>query len=170
MIERREDPAACVFEDKIIVSGGMQQTDEDFINAVNYYDEENYQATNKVEAYDPIDDTRTEFPNMNYSRCLHKSVVVKNKLFVIAGGTYINEVYDSNTKKLKSSLILNHHTCTEYLHLILLRLSVLPHKLFTFYQGSNIHCFDTVIGKWNENSSEPTKNLSFFSAIQVPRL
>ena len=36
---------------------------------------------------------------MNYSRCLHKSVVVNNKLFVIAGGTDTNEVYYSAFKK-----------------------------------------------------------------------
>ena len=84
MMETRQDPAACVFEEKIIVSGGLQLADDDFEDFVNHYDGYGRQTSNTVEAYDPIVDTWTKFPTMKYSRCLHKSVVVKNKLFVIA--------------------------------------------------------------------------------------
>ena len=84
MMETRQDRAACVFEEKIIVSGGLQLADDDFQDFVNHYDGYGRQTSNTVEAYDPIVDTWTKFPTMKYSRCLHKSVVVKNKLFVIA--------------------------------------------------------------------------------------
>ena len=82
MMETRQDRAACVFEEKIIVSGGLQLADDDFEDFVNHYDGYGRQTSNTVEAYDPIVDTWTKFPTMKYSRCLHKSVVVKNKLFV----------------------------------------------------------------------------------------
>ena len=168
MQERRGDPASCVFEEKIIVSGGTQLADDDFVNFVNHYDYHGQQTLNTVEAYDPIDDTWTEFPTMNYSRCLHKSVVVKNKLFVIAGGTNINEVYDSTTKNfaiLKPSLnlydITSNHPFATF---------KVSHKLFVCFRGSsNIFCFDTTKGKWCEIPSKPTENLTFFSAIQIPR-
>ena len=169
MQERRENPASCVLEEKIIVSGGTQKPDDDFVDFVNFYDVEGKKTLNTVEAYDPIDDTWTEFPSMNYSRCRHKSVVVKNKLFVIAGGTNINEVYDSTSKKftvLKPSFSLS-NTRENCLYVAF----SVGHKLFThFRRSSNIFCFDTTKGEWCEKPSEATKHLICFSAVTVPRL
>ena len=87
MLERRERTTGCVFKEQIVVSGGVEGADD---NYHDFYFEEDHETLSTVEAYDPIDDTWKEFPKMNYSRCLHKSVVVKNKLFVIAGGININ--------------------------------------------------------------------------------
>ena len=169
MTERREYPAACVFEEKIIVSGGINYRVDYFANLVNYYDKYDHQALYTVEAYDPISDTWTEFPTMNYSRCLHKSVVVKNKLFVIAGGTDINEVYESTSKKftvLKPSFNLYDITTNEPFAVF-----SVGHKVFTYFEGSsNIFCFDTKKGEWFEKPSEATKQLTSFSAITAPRL
>ena len=169
MIERREDPAACVFEEKIIVSGGIQYADDDFVNFVNFWDEINNRTLSTVEAYDPIDDTWSDFPAMNYSRCCHKSLVVKSKLFVIAGGTNINEVYDSTSKKfavLKPPLDLYNMRVS-----FLFAAFNVCHNVFVYFNGlSNILCFDTIKGKWYEKPSEPTEHLTSFSAIQVPRL
>ena len=127
------------------------------------------QTLNIVEAYDLIDDTWTEFPKMNYSRCLHKSVVVKNKLFVIAGGTNINEVCDSASKKftiLKPSFNLYDIRS----NLFVAAFSI-GHKLFTYFKGSsNFFCFDTTKYEWYEEPSEATKHLSCFSAITAPCL
>ena len=97
------------------------------------------------------------------------SVVVKNKLIVIAGGTQINEVYDSNSKKftiLKPSF--NLYDIRENYPFAAFKVS---HKFFVYFRGSsNVFCFDITKGEWYEKPSEPTKHLSFFSAIQVPRL
>ena len=170
MSDEREDPDACVFEDKIIVTGGMQYRDDDFVNFVNYFDVQHHQTINTVEAYDPIDDTWTEFPTMNYSRCQHKSVVVGKKLFVIAGGTDINEVYDSTSKKftvLKPSFSL-YDIRENYL---LAAFSVENTYYVYFEDSPNVFCFDTMKGKWFEKPSKlPIEHLSLFSAIQVPRL
>ena len=169
MLETRENPAACVFEEKIIVSGGMQYTYDEFVDFVNFYDDENYQTINKVAAYDPINDFWTEFPTMNYSRCLHKSLVVKNKLFVIGGGTDINEVYDSTSKKftvLKPSLdVLN---IRENYPFAVFKVSL---KLFVYFLGSSsIFFFDTKKRKWYKKYIKSIKNLPLFSATQVPLL
>ena len=144
MIEIRDDSASCVFEEQIIASGGLQYVDDDddFVDFVNFYDNEMYKTLNTVEAYDPINDTWTEFPKMNYSRCLHMSTVVNNKLFVIAGGTDINEVYDSNSKKftiLKTSFGL-YKNSENYLFAAF----KVSHKLFVYFScTSNVFCFDT---------------------------
>ena len=106
---------------------------------------------------------------MNYSRYLHKSVVVTNKLFVLAGGTDINEVFDSTSKKftiLKPSFHL--YDIRKNYPFAAFKIS---HKLFVYFSGSsNVFCFDTKKGEWCEKPSEPTKHNFFFSAIQVPRL
>ena len=168
MIEKRESPDACVFEEKIIVSGGMRYTGG-FVNFVNNYDDYLSQTLKTVEAYDPINDSWTEFAAMNYSRCNHKSVVVKNKLFVIAGGTDINEIYDSASKKftvLKPSFSL--YDIRERYPLAAFSIG---HKLFVYFSHcSRIFCFDTTKGKWHEKACEPTKQPYLFSATQVPRL
>ena len=159
--EKREGPpASCVFEKKIIVSGGVQNLD---------FGEENHQILNTVEAYDPIDNTWTEFPKMNYSRCSHMSVVINNKLFVIAGGTDINEVYESTSKKftaLKPSLGL--YNIGKNYPFAVFKIS---HKLFVYFScSSNVFCFDTTKGQWYKNPSKLAEHLTLFSAFQVPRL
>ena len=167
MIERRYDPVACVFEEKIVVSGGMQEADDEFVDFVNFNNF--YRTLSTVEAYNPIDDTWTEFPTMNYSRCRHKSVVVKNKLFVIAGGTNINEVYDSTSKKftvLKPSFSL--HNIRKNCPFAAFKVS---HNLFVYFsRSSNVFYFDTIKGEWYKKPSKLAEQLSYFSAIQVPRL
>ena len=158
MMEIRENPAACIFEEKIIVSGGMQHDDNEL----------GLIALDTVEAYDPIDDTWTEFSTMNYSRSYHKSVAVKNKLFVIGGQTHINEVYDSTSKNfavLKPSFDL--YDIRENNPFAAFNIA---NKLYVYFDGSsNIFYFDTTKGKWYEKPSEATENLSYFSAIRVPR-
>ena len=169
MIERRVNPSACVFEEKIIVSGGMQEADDDFVDFVNYFDNESFKTLNTVEAYDPIDDTWAEFPAMNYSRCLHKSFVVKNKLFVIAGGTDINEVYDSTSKKfavLEPSFSL--YKIRENYPFAVFSVG---YKFYVcFKDSSKIFCFDTLKSEWCEKPGIPKDYLTLFSAVQVPRL
>ena len=169
MNEKREDPTACVFEEKIIVSGGIQHPDDDFVNYVNFYDGNFDRRLNTVEAYEPINDTWTEFPTMNYSRCYHKSVVVKNKLFVLAGGTDINEVYDSTSKKftvLKPSFSLYDINSNDPIAAF-----NVGHKLFSYFEGSSsIFWFDTIKGEWYEEPCEVTKHIDCFSAITAPRV
>ena len=156
------------FRRENIVSGGLKKRD-DFAYFTNYYDEDDQQTLSTVEAYDPIDDTWTEFPKMNCSRFLHKSVSVKNKLFVIGGGTYTNEVYDSNSKKFTFlQPLINLHIMVSYTPFAAFSIG---HKLFTYFEGSSsIFCFDTTKGVWCEELIEPTDHIDCFSAIRAPRL
>ena len=175
MIKKREFSAASVYREKIVVSGGLQFVNDDEIyEFVNFYDNDFHKALNTVEAYDPIDNTYIEFPNMNYSRCSHQSLVVKNKLFVIAGGTPINEVYDSTSKSfavLKQSLGLYNINSIKHPFAAF----KVSHNLFVYFWNSSatqmkLFCFDTNKGEWYEKPSKSTENLASFSAIQVPRL
>lgn len=75
----RANTAFSVFEGRIFVSGGCGN---------------NYEL-NTVEAHDHVADKWKKLPDMIQKRYYHKSVAVKNKLFVV-GGFYTNnrEVYD----------------------------------------------------------------------------
>ena len=168
MHEVREDPAACVFEEKIIVSGGMQYEDDDFVH-VNLNDESNHRTINTVEAYDPIEDTWERLPSMNFTRVHHQSIAVRNKLFVIGGGTKMNEVYDSTSKRftvLKPPLSLRdtsqYNTFASF---------SVGSKLFVYFNDlSSVLSYDVIKKKWSEETSEPMKHLTDFSANKAPRL
>ena len=73
-------------------------------------DERSHRSINTVKGYNPIDDTWKRLPNMNFTRCRQEMVTVNKKLFVIGGGTEMNEVYDSTSGRftvLKKPLSVN---------------------------------------------------------------
>ena len=83
MSQPRRNSACSVFEGRIVVSGGNN----------------NYEILNTLEAYDHVGNTWENMPNMIKNRFGHKSVAVKNKLFIVGGiNTVSFEVYDSNTE------------------------------------------------------------------------
>ena len=85
MSDERTNPASSVFEGRVVVSGGSN-SDEIILNT--------------VEAFDHVGDTWEKMPNMINGRFGHKSIAVKNKLFVVGGiDTNDCEVFDSTTNK-----------------------------------------------------------------------
>ena len=73
--------AACVvLEGRIVVTGGYDNL---------------YSNPKAVEAYDHVTDKWKYMPNMIRGRHRHKSVAIKNKLFVVGGTAATCAVYDS---------------------------------------------------------------------------
>ena len=171
MHEVRENPSACVFEERIIVSGGMQYEEEDF-DWVNLNDEENHRAVNTAEAYDPIQDDWKRLPNMNLTRCRHGMVAVHQKMFVIGGGTEVNEVFDSTSERftvLKQPL--NFLGSGGYSVLNVFASFSIGSKLFAYFYGSpNVFIYDVIKKEWVEQALELMKNLTKFSAVAAPQL
>ena len=77
--------ACTVFEGKIVVTGGL--------------------TTKSVEAYDYYENKWTYLPDMIVKRYHHSSVSMGNKIFVIGGGRFSNElackVFDSFSRKFR---------------------------------------------------------------------
>ena len=82
MNEPRKHPSCAVFEGRIVTSGGFR-----------------FERLNTVEMYDHLADSWSYMPNMIETRYRHKSVAIKNKLFVVGGITSSCEVFDSNSNK-----------------------------------------------------------------------
>ena len=68
MHQARKFASCTVFEGRVFVSGGFNNI-----------------QLNNVEAYDHIDDSWSNMPNMIERRHHHRSVAIKNKLFIIGG-------------------------------------------------------------------------------------
>ena len=157
--ERRFDAACAVFEGRIVVSGGW------------YYDND----IKTVEAYDHVADAWVFMPDMNEDRCHHKSVAIRNKLFVIGGGHWSRgltcEVFDS--------------TCNKFAYLKQfpdLERFKLPQWAFAF--GSEIVlyyekaknrksmtlAYDVESNEWLEKSYEVLENITCYSYAKLPDL
>ena len=144
--------ASCtVFEGKIVVSGGLN----------------NNGRLTTVEAYDHIANTWTNMPNMVEERHHHKSVAVKNKLFIVFGNTTTCEVYDLNCGKF-NLLKLIKETIYDYLKY---RTSVLSieNKLFVFNGfEKNVLLYDVEKKYWSEEPCGFIQNLDTYSCVKVP--
>ena len=152
----RADSDCAVFEGNIVASGGWN------------LDDEGVQMTKTVEVYDDVADEWSFMPDMNEERRRHKSVAIRNKLFVIGGeqrrGLRV-EVFDSTCKKFA------------YLKLVPdLNRFKLPNQAFAF--GSKVVVFyhGTVIGydvekdECFEKSFQVLKGILNFSYAKVPEL
>ena len=139
MNSARSHLACSVFEGRIVVSGGY-----------------NREILNTVEAYDHVGDTWENLPNMIIGRDGHKSVAVKNKLFVM-GGFFKNscEVFDSTNfiftlfkqPKLDSKFYLRNPS----------EVITIGSKLFCLKR--NIKIYDLENDEWSEKPCEATKNI-----------
>ena len=148
MNNARRDKDCSVFEGRIVVSGGRN----------------NFGILNTVEAYDHVGDTWENMPNMINERCGHKSVAVKNKLFVI-GGLYINycEVFDSTTNKfsqLKQPTLASGFDLYRPFGVI-----TNDSKIYVF-QNNNVKIYDFKSNEWSIEKCEATKNIDFFSVMK----
>ena len=152
MDEARRYASCVVFEGRIVVSGG-------------YNDNDGY--LNTVEAYDHIEDSWANMPNMIERRRFHKSVAIKNKLFIV-GGLFSKaiEVFDLYSKKFA---LLQHPSINMRLELVA-DVSSIGNKvvIFSDREGS-VFYHDVENDVWSEKSCEATKNTQHFSCASLPQ-
>ena len=151
MSESRIEASAAVFEGRIVVSGGYNDGGR----------------TNTVEAYDHVADGWTYMPNMIKGRSYHKSVAVKNKLFVF-GGRFENdyEVFDLFTNKftwLKAYFedFGNHFSEPD-------GVIEISSKIFVFCHSGSVYIYDVENDEYLKRTCEATKSLSYFSITKLP--
>ena len=75
----RDCSACAVFDDRIVVSGGLNEKND----------------LNSVESYDFLPDERSSMPNMNTEKFYNSLVVVKNKLVVVSKVAVTCKVFDN---------------------------------------------------------------------------
>ena len=138
----RAQAACAVFEGRIVISGGCSFPDDD---------------TNTVEAYDHVADKWSSMPNMIKIRFGHKSVAIRNKLFVIGGSTKTSEVFDSHSNKF--SLLKPISFDEEILIQSLTGAISIGTKLIIFWENSStMVCYDSEKDVWSKESFELFKN------------
>ena len=113
-----------------------------------------------------IADTWTPMPNMVERRYSHKSVAIKNKLFVIG---YSCEVYDSFCKKfvlLKSpSAVFN-----TSLHSTEGVISLEDKIAVRYYGISYLYFYDVESNTWSREPCEVTGNNAQFCCCKMPQM
>ena len=102
-------------------------------------------------------------------RCSHRSVAVKNKLFVVGGHTRSCEVYDSTCNNF---VLLKQPPSVfkEYLGFMDEVISIGSKlELFGDYRNS-ILFYDVEKDEWSDESCEVTNNLRGYGCAKVPQL
>ena len=146
----RLDVSCTVFEGRVVVSGGLG-------------------FCNSVEAYDHVAEAWYDMPNMVQARCGHKSVAIRNKLFVIAGiGTTTIELFDSNCNKF---VLVKPPTVSVADHLLFTSAVVtLGNKLVIFNnRKNNILLYDVENDEFSEEKCEAAKVCRIRCSAKVPR-
>ena len=153
MNEARCDASCVVFEGRIVVTGGFN------INNIKL---------NTVEAYDHIDDSWTNMPNMVERRQCHKSIALRNKLFLVGRVVYGGnvEVFDSHCNKFV--LIKEYpNEFNEYKSSAVLSMG---NKIVIFSNEEGyVLIYDVDKNKWSRKSCEATKNIVHFSCPKLPK-
>ena len=147
--------AACtVFEGRVVVSGGFRNLNSNDIS-------------NTVEAYDHVANAWFKLPDMIERRYCHKSVSVKNKLFLV-GGVSVDtcEVFNSNTNKfcLLKELKEIFKNSLSYLTEVI----SIGTKLSIFGNKGHVIVYDIDKDEWSEKTCEAIKNLLSFSCVKLP--
>ena len=105
-------------------------------------------------------------PNMIKERSHHKSVAIKNKLFVVGGlSTQTIEVFDSSSKKFA---LLQHPSINLRSHYIL-DVTSIGNKIVLFSnKDGSVFLYDVENDVWSEKSCEATKHIKYFSCARLP--
>ena len=149
MNEARVGAASVVFNERLVVSGGLGNR---------------LSSLNTVESYDVAADKWTHMPNMRERRSGHSLVVVKSKLFVI-GGTLsaTSEIFDNNSKTfvtLKSPRLIGYNKSLS-----------IGSKIFIFQTKKEDNCsvitYDVRKDKWAEEPCEAIANLPDYSCLKL---
>ena len=153
MSQPRNCSACSVFEGRIFVSGG-------------YFDG----SLNIVEAYDHVGNTWENMPNMIENRFGHKSVAVKNKLFIVGGiNTVSFEVYDSNTENfslLKEPQLGIRKVLYEPMEALTIGRKIFVFKVFMY--KTSVLIYDLDKNEWSEKKCKAKKNAENFSFAKLP--
>ena len=147
----RSDASCVVFEGRIVVSGGHNN---------------NFVRLNTVEAYDHIDNSWTNMPNMIKRRCSHKTVAIKNKLFIVGGLVSFNfEVFDSCSNKF----VLLKYESTSLLYAFASYITTLGKKVIIFNnKNGSITIYDVENNELVEKICEATQHIKHFSCAKIP--
>ena len=150
MNDRRKQSASSVFEGRIIVSGGY-----------------NNGSLNTVEAYDHVGDTWENMANMVKERFGHKSVAVKNKLFVIGGFVKSDcEVFDSTTNKF--TLLKQPTVAPKYFLRQPSGAFTFGSKIFVLRNEGSVIIYDFENDEWSEKTCKATTGIWHFSCAKLP--
>ena len=155
----RIDAASTVYEGRIVVSGGCIENNR-------------FNVTNTVEAYDPFADTWSSMPSMIEGRYCHSSVAIKNKFFVFGSrdgkGSKSCEVFDSICNNF---VLLKRFPSTLKFDLKFSNTFSIGNKLATIGNNSStVLYYDVEKDEWSEETCNLTKNKSFFSCSFLPHI
>ena len=156
MNEARRYTACAVFNGRVVVSGGYT----------------NNGTLTTVETYDHVADSWSYMSNMIHARFLHKSVTVKNKLFVVGG--WLNrscEVYDSTSNKfvLLKPPPVSFMTMGSLRDLV--QVILIGSKLVVFInKTTSVFFYDVETDEWSHETCEVTRNLRGYCCAKVPQL
>ena len=158
MNKARVFAASTVYEERIVVSGGMINNDFSI-------------SLNTVEAYDPFADTWSSMPNMIEGRSYHSSVALRNKLFVFGSlsgqGRRSCEVFDSSCKKF---VVIKRFSSTLTFDLKnVANTFSIGSKLITIGDiSSTVLYYDAEKDEWSEKKFNLTKDKTMFSCTLIP--
>ena len=145
MNEARSWGACVVYEERIVVSGGYDNTWKD---------------TNTVESYNAIANTWTRMPNMIEAKSRHSLVVCKSKLYVIGSETRFCEAFDS---------YCNNVVAIKRLMYYFFRALPIGSEIFILEDRmGSVETYDKDINKCSRKLCEVTDYLSEFGCIKLP--
>ena len=152
--------ASTVYEGRIVVSGGCIENNR-------------FNVTNTVEAYDPFADTWSSMPNMIEGRFSHCSVSIRNKLYVLGSndgqGSKKCEVFDFSCKKF---VMIKPFPSTFNFDLnYVFNTFSIGNKIITIGNNSSTALYyDVEKDEWSEETFNLTKDNFFFSCTLIPQM
>ena len=146
MKDMRSAHSSSVFQGRLVVAGG------------NNYE---HQSLNTVEEFDPIENKWTYLPNMVYTRKFHKSIALKNKLFITNGNRKECEAFDPVCNKFVL-IKREFNRCINNIFPI-------GDKILMFFQYSNhVLLYDVENDLVLEKKIEVTEGKRGFTCLKVP--
>ena len=165
MREERISASCAAFEGRVVVSGGRDRAGRQMREG----------ALKSVEAYDHAADKWTRMPDMEISRFLHKSVAIKNKLFVVGGFIDPFEVYDSTCNKFTvvwtNYDYLNFYTELRWTLESPNNVFSIGSKLVMFnYYAEHAFYYDVDSEKWEEEECKIAGRHLFQQGVKIPHM
>ena len=150
-LEQRDYPACAVFQGRLVVSGGKYAGTLPYLKS--------------VEVYDHVAKKWSYMPSLNYGRCGHSSVAVRNKLFVGPGFAHLSlEVFDT---------VCNKFVVVKYkvINRGCVGLFSIENKLFIFSNlSSAVVCYNVETEEWSEEPFKITEDLHGCCCVKIPQL
>ena len=150
--EARSVASASVFNGKIVVSGGNNN---------------DYETLKSVEAYDHVARAWTRMPDLVEMRSGHKSIGVKNKLFVFESCRSSAEAFDSVCNKFVLIKVPK-QIASSFRSVV--GVVAVGSKIFIFGNRGCVTTFDRNKKEWAQTCCEATKKTLWFSCAKIPLL